>query len=81
MIVLTGGAGFIGSCFLWRLHREGISDIIVVDNINDSAKRKNLSGKHYLDYIQKDEFLRLLENNSLSVPHMLSIWGRAVQLW
>ena len=68
MIILTGGAGFIGSCFLWKLNKEGISDVIIVDDINDSAKWKNLSGKHYLDYIQKDEFLRLLENNDLPVP-------------
>ena len=31
MIVLTGGAGFIGSCLLWKLNQEGIEDIIVVD--------------------------------------------------
>jgi ADP-L-glycero-D-manno-heptose 6-epimerase len=67
-IILTGGAGFIGSCFLWRLNKEGIRDVIVVDNINDSGKWKNLSGKNYLDYIQKNEFLRLLENNDLPVP-------------
>lgn len=68
MIILTGGAGFIGSCFLWKLNKEGIDDVIVVDNINDISKWKNLSGKRYLDYIQKDEFLRLLENNALPVP-------------
>lgn len=68
MIVLTGGAGFIGSCFLWKLNKEGIGDVIVVDNINDSGKWKNLSGKRYLDYIQKEEFLRLLENSNFPVP-------------
>lgn len=75
MIVLTGGAGFIGSCCLWKLNKEGISDVIVVDNINDSAKWKNLSGKHYLDYIQKDEFLCLLENGDLPVPRHIIHMG------
>ena len=42
MIILTGGAGFIGSCFLWKLNKEGISDIIVVDDLNCTDKWKNL---------------------------------------
>jgi len=75
MIVLTGGAGFIGSCFLWKLNKEGIGDVIVVDNINDTGKWKNLSGKHYLDYIQKDEFLKLLENDDLPVPRHIIHMG------
>jgi len=75
MIVLTGGAGFIGSCFLWKLNKEGISDVIVVDNINDNGKWKNLSGKHYLDYIQKDEFLCLVENDDLPVPRHIIHMG------
>ena len=68
VIILTGGAGFIGSCFLWKLNKDGVSDVIIVDNINDPAKWRNLSGKYYLDYLQKDEFLRLVENNDLPVP-------------
>jgi len=68
MIVLTGGAGFIGSCFLWKLNKEGIGDVIIVDNINDTGKWNNLSGKRYIDYIQKDKFLRLLENSGLPIP-------------
>lgn len=75
MIVLTGGAGFIGSCFLWKLNKEGIGDVIVVDNISDTEKWKNLSGKHYLDYIQKDEFIRLLENDDLPVPQYIIHMG------
>ncbi len=71
MIILTGGAGFIGSCLLWKLNKEGISDIIIVDNIDDDGKWKNLSGKHYLDYIQKNEFLSLLDKNSLQAPECI----------
>ena len=39
MIILTGGAGFIGSCFLWKLNEESIDDIIVVDNIDSLEKQ------------------------------------------
>ncbi|MFH0855824.1 MAG: ADP-glyceromanno-heptose 6-epimerase [Candidatus Omnitrophota bacterium] len=62
MIILTGGAGFIGSCFLWRLNQEGIDDVIVVDNLTDSCKWRNLVGKKFRDYIQKDDFLDILES-------------------
>ncbi|MDR1418108.1 MAG: ADP-glyceromanno-heptose 6-epimerase [Endomicrobium sp.] len=56
MIILTGGAGFIGSCFLWKLNQEGIKDVLVVDHLDDTEKWKNLLGKSYYDYIQKDDF-------------------------
>ncbi|MBD3427170.1 MAG: ADP-glyceromanno-heptose 6-epimerase [Candidatus Omnitrophica bacterium] len=68
MIVLTGGAGFIGSCFLRKLNDEGITDILVVDQLDRSEKWRNLLGKKYRDYRQKDEFLSLVEENSIPSP-------------
>lgn len=72
-VVLTGGAGFIGSCFLWKLNEEGVNDVIVVDNLDD-AKWRNLSGKKFSDYIQKDDFLDILEAGKIrsvrSIVHM-----------
>ncbi|MDD5197010.1 MAG: ADP-glyceromanno-heptose 6-epimerase [Candidatus Omnitrophota bacterium] len=65
VIVLTGGAGFIGSCFLWKLNQEGIDNVIVVDNLTDSCKWKNLPGKRFQNYIQKDDFLSILESGKL----------------
>jgi len=65
MIILTGGAGFIGSCFLWKLNQHDVSDIIVVDNLDSSGKEKNLLGKKLSDYIHKDEFLKLLESDKI----------------
>lgn len=59
-IILTGGAGFIGSCLLWKLNQEGITSIIVVDNLGSSEKWRNLSGKRFLDYVEKDDFLKIL---------------------
>lgn len=67
-IILTGGAGFIGSAFLWKLNKEGINDVIVVDNLGQSEKWKNLRGKKFADYIQKDDFLKLVEENKLPKP-------------
>lgn len=65
-IVVTGGAGFIGSCFLWKLNQEGIDDIIVVDRLGSSEKWKNLVGKHFDDYLDKDIFIDQLERGILS---------------
>ncbi len=61
MIILTGGAGFIGSCFLRKLNQEGINDIIVVDHLGESSKWKNLNGKKFFDYFYKYDFINKLK--------------------
>lgn len=62
MIILTGGAGFIGSAFLWKLNQEGIKDVLVVDHLQTSSKWKNLVGLSYSNYLHKDLFLDSLQN-------------------
>ncbi len=66
MYIVTGGAGFIGSCFLAKLNSEGIDNILVVDNLGTSEKWKNLRGKRYLDYLHKTEFLSRIESGSFN---------------
>jgi ADP-L-glycero-D-manno-heptose 6-epimerase len=63
MIVLTGGAGFIGSNLLKKLNDEGYEDILVVDSLGFGEKWKNLVGHTFRDFIHKHEFLSRLENN------------------
>ena len=72
MYILTGGAGFIGSDFLTKLNQEGINDIIVVDNLNNPLKEKNLSNKRFTDYIHKNDFLSKLSSlsNIEGIIHM-----------
>ncbi len=65
MIILTGGAGFIGSAFVWKLNMEGIDDILVVDDLGTSEKWKNLTGLRYSDYLHKDVFLRSVTAGTL----------------
>ncbi|MCM8779466.1 MAG: ADP-glyceromanno-heptose 6-epimerase [Candidatus Omnitrophica bacterium] len=65
MVILTGGAGFIGSCFLWKLNQEGISDILVVDELDSSEKWKNLRGKKFLDYLHKNDLWQVLEKKEI----------------
>jgi ADP-L-glycero-D-manno-heptose 6-epimerase len=68
MIVVTGGAGFIGSCFIWKLNQENVTDILVVDHLDATDKWKNLRGKKFADYIQKDDFLKMVEEKKLPKP-------------
>jgi ADP-L-glycero-D-manno-heptose 6-epimerase len=65
LIILTGGAGFIGSCFLWKLNQQGEKHIFVVDHNNSSEKMKNLVGKDFADYFEKDTFLKILKTGAI----------------
>lgn len=60
MIIVTGGAGFIGSCVVRTLNDAGIEDIIIVDNIALTDKWMNMRNKKYIKYIHKSEFLQEL---------------------
>jgi len=62
MIVVTGGAGFIGSNLVRGLNDRGVGDIIVVDNLSSAEKVKNLSGLEIVDYYDKSDFLCLIQN-------------------
>ena len=68
MIVVTGGAGFIGSVFVAKLNDEGIEDIIVVDELGTSEKWKNLVKRRYADYLDKDAFFDLIEADRVTFP-------------
>lgn len=64
MIVITGGAGFIGSCILARLNLMGWTEIMVVDEGEEQeAKRANLKNKQFKQYLDKKIFLqRIVED-------------------
>lgn len=65
MIVVTGGAGFIGSALIARLNSRDITDIIVVDRLGTDGKWKNLRNLRFADYYEKDDFLRMVAENKL----------------
>ena len=57
MIIVTGGAGLIGSSMVWQLNRAGIDDILIVDHLgNTTDKWKNLAPLRYNDYLERDAF-------------------------
>ncbi len=64
-VIVTGGAGFIGSCFVQKLNKEEIDDILIVDDLKESDKWKNLSGLRFSDYLHKNTFLEAVNSDSL----------------
>lgn len=68
MIVVTGAAGFIGSCIVARLNEDGRKDLILVDDMPDDFKAGNLAGKKYLKYYDKNNFIDLIRKSSLTDP-------------
>jgi len=72
-IIVTGGAGFIGSCIIRMLNDMGIEDILIVDHIASTDKWMNLRNKKYTEYIERDKFLEklpVLEQKISCVIHM-----------
>lgn len=57
MYIVTGAAGFIGSCIVKKLNDEGIEDIICVDRLESDDKWLNLRGLKYYEYVPADEFI------------------------
>jgi ADP-L-glycero-D-manno-heptose 6-epimerase len=57
-IIVTGGAGLIGSALIWALNRRGIEDILVVDRLDHSEKWKHLAPLRFADLLDADDFER-----------------------
>ena len=76
MIVVTGAAGFIGSCLVSRLNQEGYKDIIIVDDFSRSDKAKNLSGKIFSKEVHRDAFAQWLRDNQRFVQFVFHIGAR-----
>ena len=71
MIIVTGGAGFIGSNIVKSLNDKGLTDILIVDNLSNSSKHLNLNSLKYSDYIDKNDFIANLDKfkNAKTIFH------------
>ncbi|MCR4694736.1 MAG: ADP-glyceromanno-heptose 6-epimerase [Pseudobutyrivibrio sp.] len=71
MILVTGGAGFIGSCIVRMLNDRGINDIIIADHISQTDKWMNLRNKKYIEYIERSLLLDRLPEFSGKITHVI----------
>lgn len=76
MIIVTGAAGFIGSCLVRKLNDEGYHDIVLVDDFSSGEKEKNLAGKKYSTRIERDRFIGWLGENHRFVQFVFHIGAR-----
>ena len=60
MIIVTGGAGFIGSNLVHHLNAIGVTDLLLVDDLTDGEKHRNLRGARFADYLDVADFAKQL---------------------
>ncbi|MEA2119175.1 ADP-glyceromanno-heptose 6-epimerase [Halovibrio sp. HP20-50] len=78
MIVVTGGAGFIGANLVKALNARGRNDVVVVDDLRDGTKFVNLADCTLADYLDKDDFLTrikaALRGENVDLPNIDAIF-------
>lgn len=74
MIIVTGGAGFIGSNIVKGLNGRGRTDILVVDDLTQGKKFKNLVDCDYVEYLDKADFLELVQDGGLEEENIEAIF-------
>jgi ADP-L-glycero-D-manno-heptose 6-epimerase len=76
MMVVTGAAGFIGSCLISKLNKENFNYIIAVDDFSNPEKNKNLEGKKIQEKVDRKEFFAWLKKNHQLVEFIFHIGAR-----
>jgi ADP-L-glycero-D-manno-heptose 6-epimerase len=76
MIIVTGTAGFIGSCMVKRLNDAGYTDLILVDDFTRADKNANLVGKIYSSQMHRLNLVRWLERNHTDIDAVIHLGAR-----
>ncbi len=76
MIIVTGAAGFIGSCMVQKLNEEGHTDLVLVDDFSRPMHNKNLESKQYLSWVERNDFQQWLDENQAEVEFIFHIGAR-----
>lgn len=76
MIIVTGAAGFIGSCLVSKLNQEGFKDIVIVDDFSNNEKNKNFENKTFSQQVDREFFIEWLEENQQLVQFIFHIGAR-----
>ncbi|MBL7894482.1 MAG: ADP-glyceromanno-heptose 6-epimerase [Bacteroidia bacterium] len=76
MIVVTGAAGFIGSCLVSRLNHEGINDIVIVDDFSKTEKTNNYKDKKYKGAVERSQFVNWFKEHAKEITCVFHIGAR-----
>ncbi|MEQ8413617.1 MAG: ADP-glyceromanno-heptose 6-epimerase [Imperialibacter sp.] len=76
MIVVTGAAGFIGSCLISSLNKKGFRAIVAVDDFSKEEKNKNLEEKQLIERVDRDDFFGWIENNQKQIEFIFHLGAR-----
>ncbi|MDP1802120.1 MAG: ADP-glyceromanno-heptose 6-epimerase [Bacteroidota bacterium] len=76
MIVITGSAGFIGSCIVSKFNSEGVNNLILVDDFSVADKQANYTLKTFYQKIERKHFIDWFDNNYNIVSHVIHIGAR-----
>lgn len=76
MIVITGAAGFIGSCIVQKLNEEGREDLILVDEFSRADKNRNFTNKGFVEAIDRDVFVEWFRSNADKIEGVIHMGAR-----
>ncbi len=76
MIIITGAAGFIGSCLVEKLNNEGYTDLVLVDDFTSENKLQNFIGKKFKEKVHRDDFFIWLDQHHKFVQFIFHIGAR-----
>jgi len=76
MIVVTGSAGFIGSCMVAKLNQEGFNDVVLVDDFSNPLKNKNFEGKTFSQKVDRSEFVKWIHDNHHFIQIIIHLGAR-----
>ncbi|MFN0275251.1 MAG: ADP-glyceromanno-heptose 6-epimerase [Chitinophagales bacterium] len=76
MIIITGAAGFIGSCLISKLNNEGLHDLVLVDDFSVLEKHQNLAGKKFNSKVERGNFQEWLKQHHKEIDFVFHLGAR-----
>ena len=76
MVIVTGAAGFIGSCLVGELNRAGVEEIVIADDFSSEEKNKNLVNKKFTEKVHRDDLGKWIEANASEIEFIFHIGAR-----
>lgn len=76
MIIVTGAAGFIGSCLIKKLNQENFNNVIAVDDFGNAQKNKNLEGKKIYEQVHRNDLFSWIDDHQKEIEFIFHLGAR-----